>query len=52
MRWTRSVTLEDLRALNHQTADEHCGIRFTAIGDDWLEATVPLDSRTRATAGR
>ncbi len=51
MRWTRSVTLEELQALNRQTADEHCGIRFTAIGEDWLEATEPLDTRTRAPNG-
>lgn len=30
----------------------HLGIRFTAIGDNWLEATMPVDRRTHQPFGR
>lgn len=30
----------------------HLGIVFTAIGDDWLEATMPVDARTHQPFGR
>ena len=46
--------LPDLSALNQtrqQTAVGHMGIQFSAIGDDWLEATMPVDHRTKQPAG-
>jgi 1,4-dihydroxy-2-naphthoyl-CoA hydrolase len=30
----------------------HLGIRFTAMGEDWLEATMPVDRRTHQPFGR
>ena len=30
----------------------HLGIRFTARGEDWLEATMPVDRRTHQPFGR
>lgn len=30
---------------------EHIGIEFTAIGEDYLEATMPVDHRTKQPAG-
>lgn len=30
----------------------HIGIRITARGDDWLEATMPVDQRTHQPFGR
>ncbi|HEY81352.1 MAG TPA: hotdog fold thioesterase [Anaerolineae bacterium] len=44
----------DLAALNQtrqHTAVAHMGIQFSAIGDDWLEATMPVDHRTKQPAG-
>ena len=49
--WITPRTLDELNAFERWTAAGGCGIRFTAIGDDWLEATVPLDPRTAAADG-
>ncbi len=46
--------IPDLNALNQtrqHTAVAHLGIHFSAIGDDWLEATMPVDERTKQPAG-
>lgn len=47
----RSFTLEQLNQLNRGTLGEVIGIEFTAFGDDWLEATMPVDHRTKQPAG-
>jgi len=44
--WSKTFTLEDLKARHADTAEGHMGIEFTAIGDDWLAARMPVDSRT------
>lgn len=44
--WNKAVTLDYLKALHADTAEGHLGIEFTAIGDDWLAARMPVDSRT------
>jgi len=49
--WTRQFTLADLDAIGEHSASENCGIRYTAIGENWIEATMPLDARTRDAAG-
>ena len=49
--WLYPVSLGDLDAMNRKTAAEHVGIRFTAFGDNWLEATMPLDARTQSEPG-
>ena len=51
VRWDNTVTLQDLETLSRQTAAQHCGIEFTGIGNDWVEATIPLDARTRDSEG-
>jgi 1,4-dihydroxy-2-naphthoyl-CoA hydrolase len=40
-----------LERIGEGTAAQHCGIRFVAMGEDWLEATMPLDSHTRGQDG-
>lgn len=40
------VDLATLNALSRGTAIEALGIEFTAIGDDHLVATMPVDART------
>lgn len=45
------VTLEVLNKLSHNTMAAHIGIVFTAIGEDFLEATMPVDSRTHQPFG-
>lgn len=49
--WVTPRTLEELNAFEAQTAAGGCGIRFSGIGEDWLEATVPIDRRTAAADG-
>ena len=49
--WVTPRTLAELNEFEQRTAAGGCGIRFTALGDDWLEATVPLDRRTAAADG-
>lgn len=41
-----TMTLETLQALSQNTLAAHLGIEFTTIGDDFLEAKMPVDSRT------
>jgi 1,4-dihydroxy-2-naphthoyl-CoA hydrolase len=41
-----SRTLESLQEWSRNTLVEQLGIEFTAIGDDFLEARMPVDHRT------
>jgi 1,4-dihydroxy-2-naphthoyl-CoA hydrolase len=45
------VTLEAINQFSPNTMVEHIGIRFTAVGDDFLEATMPVDHRTHQPLG-
>jgi 1,4-dihydroxy-2-naphthoyl-CoA hydrolase len=46
-----TFTLDDIARSGTGTLTEHIGITFTAVGDDWLEATMPVDHRTKQPAG-
>jgi 1,4-dihydroxy-2-naphthoyl-CoA hydrolase len=41
-----NTTLEFLQEWSRNTLVEQLGIQFTAIGDDFLEARMPVDHRT------
>lgn len=45
------VDLSAVNALSRDTVIERLGIVFTAAGDDWLEATMPVDARTHQPYG-
>lgn len=45
------IALEQLQQLGKNTLGEHLGIVFTAIGDDYLQASMPVDHRTRQPYG-
>jgi 1,4-dihydroxy-2-naphthoyl-CoA hydrolase len=45
------ITLEALNKLSQNTMAAHIGIVFTAIGEDFIEATMPVDSRTHQPFG-
>lgn len=45
------VSLEALNRLSQDTLIGHLGIVFTAVGEDWLQATMPVDARTRQPYG-
>ncbi|MES2373097.1 MAG: hotdog fold thioesterase [Bacteroidota bacterium] len=40
------LSLSHFDGLGKQTMGEHIGIRFSAIGDNYLKATMPVDHRT------
>lgn len=45
------VTPELLNNFSKGTLGEHLGISFTTIGEDFLEATMPVESRTHQPMG-
>lgn len=45
------VSLQALNALSTDTAIAALGIAFTAVGEDWLQATMPVDTRSRQPYG-
>src|SRR5688572_6365861 len=49
--FTKDITLEALNTLSRNTMAERIGIQFTHVGDDFLEATMPVDSRTHQPFG-
>lgn len=42
----KNISLAALNQLCQNSAVSHLGIEFTAFGNDYLEAKVPVDSRT------
>ena len=49
--WKQPVSVEILTALHVGTAVAHLGIEFLEVGDDWIKARVPVDTRTRQPYG-
>lgn len=47
----KDVTLEALNKLSKNTMAEQIGLEFTAIGEDSMEATIPVDKRTHQPMG-
>lgn len=45
------LTLESLNTLSANTMVSHLGIEFTRIGDDFIEAKMPVDARTQQPLG-
>jgi 1,4-dihydroxy-2-naphthoyl-CoA hydrolase len=45
------VTVEALNAMSRNTMAEQIGIEFTAVGEDYLEARMPVDKRTHQPFG-
>ena len=46
MIWKQSTTLGHLNSVSTGSMVEHLGITFTKLGDDYIEASMPVDSRT------
>ena len=44
--WKQSISLAELTAFHENTAVAHLGIEFLEIGDDFIRARVPVDTRT------
>lgn len=47
----KHLSLEILNKMSANTMVEHLGIVFTAIGDDYIQATMPVDHRTHQPYG-
>lgn len=46
MIWKKQLSLAQLNAMGRNCAVGHLGIEITALGDNWLEASMPVDHRT------
>lgn len=44
--WKQAISVELLAAAAANTAITHLGIEFLEVGDDFIRARVPVDSRT------
>lgn len=44
--WKKPISIEALVQAHVNTAVEHLGIEFLAVGDDFITARVPVDRRT------
>lgn len=51
MKFSKNVDLDFLNEMGKGTMVEHLGIQFTGIGEDFLEATMPVDHRTKQPMG-
>lgn len=46
MIWKHETTTDILNDTSRNSLSDHLGITFTQIGEDYLEASMPVDSRT------
>lgn len=51
MKFNKIVDLDFLKEMGKGTMVEHLGIEFTHVGEDFLEATMPVDHRTKQPMG-
>lgn len=49
--WKKPISVEELTAAHKDTAVERLGIEFLEVGDDFIRARVPVDSRTKQPYG-
>ena len=49
--WKKPISVAELTAISENTAVAHLGIEFLEVGDDFIRARVPVDSRTRQPYG-
>jgi 1,4-dihydroxy-2-naphthoyl-CoA hydrolase len=49
--WKQQPDLDRLNDASTNTLMAVLGIRFTAVGDDWLRGTMPVDARTHQPFG-
>ena len=47
----KDLRLADFENLGKDTMGDHIGIRFSALGDNYLKATMPVDHRTKQPYG-
>jgi 1,4-dihydroxy-2-naphthoyl-CoA hydrolase len=49
--WFKPFSVDDLNAYQQETLVSHLGIRYVAVGEDFLSAVMPVDQRTKQPAG-
>ena len=49
--WQQEISVESLTAAHQDTVVERIGIEFLEVGDDYIRARVPVDTRTRQPYG-
>jgi uncharacterized protein (TIGR00369 family) len=49
--WKQAISVEALTAFHIDTAVQRLGIEFLEVGDDFIRARVPVDTRTRQPYG-
>ncbi|RTE65789.1 hotdog fold thioesterase [Amphritea opalescens] len=49
--WKTEMSIEGLQSFMKNTLVDHLGIKITEIGDDYLCASMPVDSRTHQPMG-
>ena len=49
--WKNPISVEALTAIHVDTAVQHLGIEFLEVGDDFIRARVPVNTRTRQPYG-
>ena len=49
--WKQPLTTQTLTDIHKDTAVERLGIEFLEVGDDFIRARVPVDTRTRQPYG-
>src|SRR5688500_20379677 len=49
--WKRPISVEGLTEVHRGTAPAHIGMEFLEVGDDFIRARVPVDTRTRQPYG-
>ena len=49
--WKKPISVEELFAVHMGTATAHLGIEFLEVGEDFIRARVPVDTRTRQPYG-
>ena len=49
--WKKPISVEELTAIHKDTAVQHLGVEFLEVGDDFIRARVPVDTRTKQPYG-
>ena len=49
--WTQDISVQILTDIHQGTAVQHLGMEFLEVGDDFITARVPVDTRTKQPYG-
>lgn len=49
--WTQDISVQILTDIHRDTAVQHLGMEFLEVGDDFISARVPVDTRTKQPYG-